>query len=74
MRLVVIAMLMCSAFQVLGQGKVEIVGGGKMTFNQSRNHLYIVQNVVIRHNGVIIQCDSAIRKMDEGVIEGFGHI
>jgi lipopolysaccharide assembly outer membrane protein LptD (OstA) len=62
------------ATSVFGQGKVEIVGGERMTFNQSRNHLYIVQNVVIKHNGVIIQCDSAIRKMDEGIIEGFGHI
>ena len=65
---------MLFASSVFGQGKVEIVGGERMTFNQSRNHLYIVQNVVIKHNGVIIQCDSAIRKMDEGIIEGFGHI
>lgn len=42
--------------------------------NQIKNYLYIVKNVVIRHNGVIIQCDSAIRRVDEGIIEGFGNI
>ena len=36
--------------------------------------MVIAENVIIRHNGVIIQCDSAIQKKDEGIIEGFGHI
>lgn len=42
--------------------------------DQRKNYLYIVKDVVIKHGSVIIQCDSAIRKMDEGIIEGFGHI
>ncbi len=42
--------------------------------DQTKNLLYIVQNVVLKHNGIIIQCDSAIRKTDEGIIEGFGNI
>jgi lipopolysaccharide export system protein LptA len=61
-------------FSTFAQTKVEIIGGERMYGNQIKNYLYIVKNVVIRHNGVTIQCDSAIRKIDEGVIEGFGNI
>lgn len=63
-----------SAPGLFAQTKVEIIGGDKMYGDQSKNLLYIVDYVVIKHNGVIIQCDSAIRKADEGIIEGFGNI
>lgn len=42
--------------------------------DQVNGLLYIVENVVIKHGSVIINCDSAIRKTKEGVIEGFGNI
>lgn len=45
-----------------------------MRYDQAKQQYVIVENVVIKHNGVTIQCDSAIRKMDEGIIEGFGNI
>lgn len=56
------------------QTKVEITGGERMHGDQVKGLLYIVQNVVIKHGSVIINCDSAIRKTREGVIEGFGNI
>ncbi|MEZ4804904.1 MAG: OstA-like protein [Bacteroidia bacterium] len=65
-------MLFCSYSH--GQSKVEIIGGEKMNFDQVKQQLYIVNNVVIKHGGVFIQCDSAIRKTSEGIIEGFGNI
>ena len=63
-----------SQISLFSQTKVEILGGEKMYGNQIKNYLYIVKDVVIRHNGVTIQCDSAIRKIDDGIIEGFGNI
>lgn len=59
---------------LMAQSKVEIIGGEKLSYDQIKNHRYIVGNVVIRHDGVIIQCDSAIHKADEGLVEGYGHI
>lgn len=56
------------------QTDVEIIGGNKLSGDQQKGHQYIVGNVAIRHNGVIIQCDSAVRRINEGIIEGFGHI
>ncbi len=35
---------------------------------------YVVKNVGFKHNGVTIYCDSVIRKIKTGIIEGFGHI
>lgn len=35
---------------------------------------YVVKNVGFKHNGVTIYCDSVIRKIKTGFIEGFGHI
>jgi lipopolysaccharide export system protein LptA len=61
-------------FNLRSQTDVEIIGGNKLSVDQVKGLQYIVGNVAIRHNGVIIQCDSAIRKMNEGKIEGFGHI
>lgn len=66
------AVLAC--FSLFSQTDVEIIGGNKLFVDQVKGLQYIVGNVGIRHNGVIIQCDSAIRKMNEGKIEGFGHI
>lgn len=65
---------MGAQISLFSQAKVEILGGEKMYGNQIKNYLYIVKDVVIRHNGVTIQCDSAIRKIDDGIIEGFGNI
>lgn len=62
------------AVTLSAQTNVEITGGEKLSVDQKKNHTYIVGNVVIRHDGVVIQCDSAIRKGNEGIIEGFGHI
>lgn len=60
--------------QLFSQTKVDIVGGERLFGDQVNKLLYIVGNVVIKHNGVTIQCDSAIRKTEEGIIEGFGNI
>lgn len=45
-----------------------------MQYDQAKKQLSIVENVVIRHGGVVIQCDSAVRRTEEGIIEGFGSI
>lgn len=55
------------------QTNVEIEGENLYN-DQVKKVTYIVGNVIIKHDGVVIQCDSAIRKQKEGVIEGFGHI
>ncbi|MCC6818225.1 MAG: hypothetical protein IT245_04995 [Bacteroidia bacterium] len=64
----------CSAMGLYSQTNVEIIGGDKLYGDQVKGLQYLVGNVAIRHNGVIIQCDSAIRKLDEGTMEGFGNI
>jgi lipopolysaccharide export system protein LptA len=69
-----ILIVFSAQISLFSQTKVEILGGERMYGNQVKNYLYIVKGVVIRHNGVTIQCDSAIRKIDDGVIEGFGNI
>jgi lipopolysaccharide export system protein LptA len=56
------------------QTDVEIIGGERLSINQIKKQTTIVQNVIIKHGGVFIQCDSAIRKTNEGIIEGFGSI
>ncbi len=56
------------------QTGVEIIGGERLTLNQVKKTTTIAENVVIKHDGVTIQCDSAIRRTDIGIIEGFGHI
>jgi lipopolysaccharide export system protein LptA len=71
MTLVLLILLSTAAH---AQTNVEIIGGEKLTVDQRLQHTYIVDNVVLKHNGVIIQCDSAIRKAKEGIVEGFGHI
>lgn len=45
-----------------------------MQYDQKKKQLSIVKNVVIQHGGVVIQCDSAVRRAEEGIIEGFGSI
>ncbi|MDP2174372.1 MAG: OstA-like protein [Bacteroidota bacterium] len=57
-----------------GQSEVQIIGGERLTINQAKRLTVIAENVVIKHNGVTIQCDSAIRKTDLGIIEGFGNV
>ncbi len=71
---IVLGILLMFFFKVSAQTNVEITGGEKLSVDQKKNYTYIVGNVVIRHDGVVIQCDSAIRKGNEGIIEGFGHI
>ncbi len=58
------------------QSKVEIIGGERLSMGSDKDGQYqtIVENVIIKHDGVFIQCDSAIRKIDLGIVEGFGHI
>jgi len=63
-----------AALRASSQNNVEIIGGEKLSFDKPKSQWTIVKNVVIKHDGVFIQCDSAIRKMSEGMIEGFGHI
>ncbi len=58
---------------LFAQTKVDI-SGNVLSVDQKKNYTYIVGNVIIKHDGVTIQCDSAIRKANEGIIEGFGHI
>jgi lipopolysaccharide export system protein LptA len=69
-----LAITMMVVLAASAQTNVEITGGEKLSVDQRKNYTYIVGNVVIKHDGVVIQCDSAIRKGNEGIIEGFGHI
>lgn len=74
-RLLVLSLFLVSSTSVVfAQTDVEIIGGNKLSGDEIKGHQYIVGNVAIQHNGVIIQCDSAVRKLKEGVVEGFGHI
>jgi lipopolysaccharide export system protein LptA len=69
--LTVVVLLSCCSLR--SQEHVEI-SGGELRYSKDKQSQIIVQNVVIRHNGVTIQCDSAIRKIALGIIEGFGHV
>lgn len=59
---------------VLSQSNLEVIGGEKMYGDEVKKLTYIVKNVGFKHNGVTIYCDSAIRKIKDGIVEGFGHI
>lgn len=56
------------------QTNVEINGGDKLYGDQANSLVYIVGNVVIKHDGITIMCDSAVRNTQKGIIEGFGHV
>jgi lipopolysaccharide export system protein LptA len=56
------------------QTNLEVISGEKMYGDEIKKLTYIVKNVGFKHNGVTIYCDSAIRKVQEGIVEGFGHI
>ncbi len=56
------------------QTNLEVISGEKMYGDEIKKLTYIVKNVGFRHNGVTIYCDSAIRKVTQGIVEGFGHI
>lgn len=71
---IILLCLIFGGFDLLGQTNVEIIGGEKLYGDQVKGLQYLVGNVAIRHNGVIIQCDSAVRKLNEGTMEGFGNI
>jgi lipopolysaccharide export system protein LptA len=72
-RPLVIILFLLGINPLWSQTEVEIIGGERM-YGKDKKNLIIAENVVIRHGTVIIQCDSAIRKIDQGIIEGFGHI
>jgi len=72
--LLIIAFLIGFANVSLAQTEVDIIGGERSTINQIKKTMTIVENVAIKHNGVTIQCDSAIRKTETGIIEGFGNV
>jgi lipopolysaccharide assembly outer membrane protein LptD (OstA) len=76
LKVLLISLFLMSAHAMSSQTVVEIIGGERSSGGKGKDgeYLVIVENVVIRHDGVIIQCDSAIRKIDLGIIEGFGHI
>jgi lipopolysaccharide export system protein LptA len=59
---------------LFSQNNLEVIGGEKMYGDEVKKLTYIVKNVGFKHNGVTIYCDSAIRKIKEGIVEGFGHI
>ena len=63
---------MCGS--AMSQNNLEVIGGEKMYGDEVKKLTYIVKNVGFKHNGVTIYCDSAIRKIKEGIVEGFGHI
>lgn len=69
-----LAILALSPFTMNAQTEVELLGGNYMFNDESKQLTYMAGNVIIRHQGVTIQCDSAIRKKKEGIVEGFGHI
>lgn len=56
------------------QTNLEIISGEKLYGDEVNKLTYIVKNVGFKHNGVTIYCDSAIRKLKEGIVEGYGHI
>src|SRR5690606_29250834 len=68
-----LVLLLClfSIGKIWGQDKVEIAGGEKLFVDQVKHLTYIVGNVILKHQGVVIQCDSAVRNTDKGIIEGF---
>lgn len=63
-----------SNISIQAQSNLEVIGGEKMYGDEVKKLTYIVKNVGFKHNGVTIYCDSAIRKIKEGIVEGFGHI
>lgn len=69
-----IFLILFSSKQLFSQSNLEVIGGEKMYGDEIKKLTYIVKNVGFKHNGVTIYCDSAIRKIKEGVVEGFGHI
>lgn len=71
----ILALLFIFPFwSVKGQTNLEIISGEKMYSDEVKKLTYIVKNVGFRHNGVTIYCDSAIRKTQQGIVEGFGNI
>ncbi len=78
MRFLNTILIFCSCLLFIigkGQSTVQIISGERLTYDELNNNImYIVQNVAFKHDGVIIMCDSAVRKIDKGIIEGFGHV
>jgi len=74
MKVYLVAILCFLALGLHSQTEVQIIGGERLSINQIKKETTIAQNVVIKHNGVTIQCDSAIRKTEKGIIEGYGNI
>jgi lipopolysaccharide export system protein LptA len=74
MKLYLLAILCFLALGLHSQTEVQIIGGERLSINQIKKETTIAENVVIKHNGVTIQCDSAIRKSERGIIEGYGNI
>ena len=72
--LLLIALFLTGINALRAQKEIEILSGERAQGSKNKNIMTISENVVIRHNGVFIQCDSAIRKINEGIVEGFGHI
>ncbi|MES2618362.1 MAG: OstA-like protein [Bacteroidota bacterium] len=72
--LLFISLLIFATPRLVSQTNLEVISGEKLYGDEIKKLTYIVKNVGFKHNGVTIYCDSAIRKLKEGIVEGFGHI
>ena len=67
------AFIILSISKLNAQSNVE-VSGDRLYNDDVKKLTYIIGNVVVKQNGVIIMCDSAIRKIESATIEGFNHV
>ncbi len=70
----IILLFLLINFTIKAQTRASLENAEHLYNDDIKKITYAVGNVVFKHDGVVIMCDSAIKKNSQGIIEGFGHI
>ncbi|MBC7426570.1 MAG: hypothetical protein H7321_08550 [Bacteroidia bacterium] len=72
--LLLLAGFIFSGITGMAQSTIEIIHADSFPYSKNSNSYQLIGNVQLKHDGVFINCDRAIRYNETNQVEAFGHI